>query len=79
MSDLASPAPGVLWHRRDPNSPPFCQPGDPVATGQQVALLEVMKMFAPVEAELAGTFVGYAVEDGQTVEAGQTVAIIQAI
>ena len=78
MSDLASPAPGVLWHRPDPNSPPFCQPGDAVAPGQQVALLEVMKMFAPVEAEIAGTFVSYVVDDGQTVEAGQTIATIRA-
>jgi acetyl-CoA carboxylase biotin carboxyl carrier protein len=78
MTDLISPAPGLLWHRPDPGSAPFCSAGDTVTAGQQIAVIEVMKMFAPIEADVDGVFAGYLVDDGSMIEAGQAVATIEA-
>lgn len=78
MIEMHSPTPGLLWHRPNPDSEPFCRPGDTVEAGQQIAVVEVMKMFAPVEAEFADVFTGYAVDSGAQVDAGQVIATFEA-
>jgi acetyl-CoA carboxylase biotin carboxyl carrier protein len=51
--------------------------GDPIAAGDAVIVLESMKMEIPVEAPRAGTVKEICVEEGQTVQEGQTVAVIE--
>lgn len=78
MTEMLSPTPGLFWHRPDPGSEVFCKPGDTVEIGQQIGVVEVMKMFAPIEAEVAGVFTGYAVDSGAQVDAGQVIATFEA-
>ncbi len=52
------------------------QPGDAVAEGDPVVVLESMKMEIPVEAPRAGTVTEIKVEEGQTVQEGDVVALI---
>jgi biotin carboxyl carrier protein len=52
------------------------KPGDAVAAGDAVIVLESMKMEIPVEAPRAGTVSEIKVAEGQTVQEGDTVAVI---
>ena len=52
------------------------KPGDAVAAGDPVIVLESMKMEIPVEAPRAGTVREIKVAEGQTVQEGDTVAVI---
>jgi biotin carboxyl carrier protein len=52
------------------------KPGDTVAAGDPVIVLESMKMEIPVEAPRAGTVTEIRVAEGQTVQEGETVALI---
>ncbi len=71
------PMEGVIWTRPEPGAPPFARPGDRVEPGQTVALLEVMKTFTPVAAGAGGTWLRYAVEDGEPVGGGAVVGWIE--
>ena len=51
--------------------------GDPVMAGDPVIVLESMKMEIPVEAPRAGTVKEIRVAEGQTVQEGETVAILE--
>jgi len=52
------------------------KPGDAVAAGDPVIVLESMKMEIPVEAPSAGTVREIKVAEGQTVQEGDTVAVL---
>lgn len=67
---VTSDMPGVFYCRVNPESPPLKGPGDKVAVGDQICLVEIMKSFLPVEAEEAGVFVEYRKSDGEMVESG---------
>ncbi len=51
--------------------------GDVVARGDEVALLESMKMEIPVLTEIAGTVVSVAVKEGDVVQGGDLIAVIE--
>ncbi len=53
------------------------KPGDSVAAGDPVIVLESMKMEIPVEAPRAGKVKEIKVAEGQTVQEGDTVAVIE--
>ena len=53
------------------------KPGDTVAAGDPVIVLESMKMEIPVEAPRAGSVREIKVAEGQTVQEGDTVAILE--
>lgn len=74
MSAIQSPLPGTFYHKPSPEEPPFKAPGDTVAVGDQIGLVEVMKTFIAVTAEVAGTFKGYVAEDASPVTAGAVLA-----
>ncbi len=65
---------GTFWTRPSPRDPVFATVGARIEAGGTVGLIEVMKTFAPVRADAAGTLERYAVSDGQAVEAGTIVA-----
>ena len=52
-------------------------PGDTVAAGDPVIVLESMKMEIPVESPRNGTVKQVPVEEGQTVQEGDTVAVLE--
>ena len=52
------------------------KPGDKVAAGDAVIVLESMKMEIPVEAPRAGSVREIRVKEGQTVQEGDTVALL---
>jgi acetyl-CoA carboxylase biotin carboxyl carrier protein len=64
----ASPAPGAK---------PFVQVGDEVKVGDVLCIIEAMKMMNQIESDKAGRVVSVLVKNGDPVEFGQTLFIIQ--
>ena len=75
-TEVLTPVPGTFYRRPDPDSEPFFADGDTVAAGDVIGLVEIMKNFQDVEAEVAGTLVEFLVGNEDAVQAGQAVAVI---
>jgi biotin carboxyl carrier protein len=74
--EVVAPVLGTFYRRSSPDAAPFAEPGAPVAAGQTICVLEVMKTYHEVTATAAGALVEFLVEDGQFVEYGQAIARI---
>jgi acetyl-CoA carboxylase biotin carboxyl carrier protein len=67
---LTASAVGVFYRASQPGAAPFVSEGDAVRPGQQVAIIEAMKLMIPVEADRAGRVVEVLKADGEPVEYG---------
>ncbi|MFI0450362.1 acetyl-CoA carboxylase biotin carboxyl carrier protein [Actinomadura sp. 6N118] len=67
---------GTFYSAPEPGAEPFIGVGDEVQAGQQVAILEVMKLMTPVEADRPGRVVDVLVTDGTPVEYGATLVAL---
>jgi acetyl-CoA carboxylase biotin carboxyl carrier protein len=78
MSDktIKAPLPGTFYRRPDPDADPFVDEGDEVSPGDVIGLVEIMKSFHEVKTDERGTVQRFVVENEDTVEAGQDVAIL---
>ncbi|PRY01011.1 acetyl-CoA carboxylase biotin carboxyl carrier protein [Allonocardiopsis opalescens] len=65
---LRAPAVGVFFRAPEPGAKPFVEVGDSVVAGQQVAIIEVMKLMIPVTADADGTIAEVLKENGDPVE-----------
>ena len=74
---VAAPISGVFYASPSPDEPPYVQEGDEVEAGQVVALIEAMKVFNEIHAEVAGTVARVLVAAGHLVRAGQTLLLIR--
>ncbi|WP_214777539.1 acetyl-CoA carboxylase biotin carboxyl carrier protein [Exiguobacterium sp. s22] len=68
---ITSPMVGTFYSRPAPDKEAFVNVGDRVESGQIVCILEAMKLFNDVEAEISGEIVEILVADGDLVEFGQ--------
>jgi acetyl-CoA carboxylase biotin carboxyl carrier protein len=64
---------GVFYRAAEPGAAPFVAEGDAVTVGQQIGIVEAMKLMIPLESDRAGTVVEILVGDGEAVEHGQPV------
>ena len=69
---VISPITGVYYSAPSPTEPPFVTPGSFVAVGQVVALVEAMKVFNEVQAEVAGRVREMVAVNGEVVQKGDT-------
>jgi acetyl-CoA carboxylase biotin carboxyl carrier protein len=67
-SFLTAPAVGVFYRAPDPSSPPFVKEGDTVVVGQQIGIVEAMKLMIPVKADIAGHVTEVLKGNGEPVE-----------
>jgi acetyl-CoA carboxylase biotin carboxyl carrier protein len=68
---------GNFYRTPEPGAPPYVAVGDVVAEGDTLALIESMKLLNPVEADVAGRIVAIVPQDGETVEIGATLFLIE--
>ncbi|MER7590349.1 biotin/lipoyl-containing protein [Micromonospora sp. NPDC127501] len=68
---VCAPMVATLYLAPSPGADPFVREGDQVVPGQQVAILEAMKMMIPVEADRAGEVVKVLVPNATPVEYGE--------
>lgn len=74
---VTSPMVGTFYRAPAPDADPYVEVGDHVKVGQTLCILEAMKLMNELEAEVAGTVVGIAVENAEPVEYGQVLFRIQ--
>ncbi|AFK52991.1 MAG: acetyl-CoA carboxylase biotin carboxyl carrier protein subunit [Tistrella sp.] len=77
MAEIRSPLPGTFYRRPAPDQPPFKSDGDTVAPGEVIGLIEVMKSFIEVKAEVAGTITRFLAENETPVMAGAVLAELE--
>lgn len=77
MAQVLSPLPGTFYIKPSPEDDPFKKPGDPVAVGDTIGLVEAMKTFIEIKSEVAGTFTEYLAEEGLPVMPGQALAEVE--
>lgn len=74
---IVSPLTGIFYLTESPQSPPLASVGMTVAEHQVVGLIESMKMYNPVETDLAGTVRAILVQHGAIVEKGQSLMYVE--
>jgi acetyl-CoA carboxylase biotin carboxyl carrier protein len=73
LAVIKSPMVGTFYSAPDPDSPPYVKVGDRVGPETTVCIIEAMKVFNQIAAEVSGTIVAVLVENGEPVEFGQPV------
>jgi acetyl-CoA carboxylase biotin carboxyl carrier protein len=68
---------GKFYAAASPSDPPYVQPGTAVGVGATVGLIEVMKVFASIKTETAGTIEKVLVTNGEFVEFGQPLFLLR--
>ena len=74
---VKSPMVGSVYLQPQPGADPFVKIGDTVSAGQTLMIIEAMKTMNPIPATKAGKLVEILVEDGQPVEFGEPLAVIE--
>ncbi|CAM5767459.1 acetyl-CoA carboxylase biotin carboxyl carrier protein [Bosea minatitlanensis] len=72
-----SPMVGTAYRRPSPEAKPFVEIGSVVKQGERILLVEAMKTFNDIVAPRAGTVTAILVEDGQPVEYGEPLLVIE--
>ena len=74
---VKSPMVGTFYRSANPNSGPFVEVGTPVKEGDTLCIIEAMKLMNEIEADKTGTVKAVLVENGQPVEYGQPLFVIE--
>ncbi|MDH4556096.1 biotin carboxyl carrier domain-containing protein [Pseudomonas sp. BN417] len=72
-----SPLPGTFYRKPSPEADNYANEGDTVAANAVIGLVEVMKQFSELTADQGGRVLAFHVEDGDPVEPGQLLAVIE--
>lgn len=70
MADVRAHITGSIWKVE-------CAVGDSIGVGDEVMIIESMKMEMPVEAETAGTVAAIRVAEGDSVEEGDVLVVLE--
>jgi acetyl-CoA carboxylase biotin carboxyl carrier protein len=73
---VRSPMVGTFYASPSPDKPPFVAVGQAVKAGDTLGIIEAMKMFNPIEADISGTVLAIQCESGQPVEFDQPLFVI---
>jgi acetyl-CoA carboxylase biotin carboxyl carrier protein len=74
---VTSPMVGTAYMQSEPGAPAFVSKGDTVKAGDTLVIIEAMKVMNPIKAEKGGTVTQVLVENGQPVEFGDVLMVIE--
>lgn len=74
---LTSPMVGTAYMQGEPDAPAFVSKGDTVKAGDTLVIIEAMKVMNPIKAVKGGTVTQILVENGQPVEFGDVLMVIE--
>jgi acetyl-CoA carboxylase biotin carboxyl carrier protein len=74
---VKSPMVGTFYRSASPGAKPFVEIGSQVKQGETVCIIEAMKILNEIETDQAGTIVQILCENGQAVEYGQPLFVIE--
>lgn len=77
MHQIMSPMVGTFYQSPSPEEPAYVQVGAKVTSEQVVCIVEAMKLFNEIEAEVDGEIAEILVKDGQLVEYGQPLFLVK--
>ncbi|MED4463809.1 acetyl-CoA carboxylase biotin carboxyl carrier protein [Metabacillus fastidiosus] len=78
LHKITSPMVGTFYSASSPEAGPYVQIGSKVQSQSVVCIVEAMKLFNEIEAEVSGEIVEILVENGQLVEYGQPLFLVKA-
>ena len=74
---IKSPMVGTFYASPAPDAPPFVQAGSQVEVGQVICIIEAMKLMNEIKSEVRGKIVEMPVHNGDPVEFGQTLFVLE--
>ena len=74
---VTSPMVGTFYRSASPGAKPFVEIGDVVKEGEPICIIEAMKIMNEIEADKSGTVLRILCENGQAVEFGQPLFILE--
>jgi acetyl-CoA carboxylase biotin carboxyl carrier protein len=74
---VKSPMVGTFYRASSPGAKPFVEVGDSVKEGDTICIVEAMKILNEIEADKSGTVTQILVQNGQAVEYGQALFVIE--
>ena len=74
---IKSPMVGTIYLAAQPGAEPFIKVGDKVNAGQTLMIVEAMKTMNPIPSPKAGTVAQILVTDGQPVEYGEPLVVLE--
>ncbi len=74
---IESPMVGTFYRAASPDSDPFVEEGDSVRKGQALCIIEAMKMMNEIDADAVGRVVRILCENGQPIEYGQPLIVLE--
>jgi acetyl-CoA carboxylase biotin carboxyl carrier protein len=74
---VISPMVGTAYFQGEPGTPPFVSVGDAVRVGDTLLIIEAMKVMNPIKAPKSGTLTQILISDGQPVEYGEPMMIVE--
>ena len=74
---VKSPMVGTFYRAASPGAKPFVELGDTIKEGETICIVEAMKILNEIEADKSGTVTQILVENGQAVEYGQPLYVIE--
>ena len=74
---VKSPMVGTFYRSANPDAKPFAEVGDAIKEGDPICIIEAMKIMNEIEADKSGTVTRILCENGQAVEFGQPLLIIE--
>jgi acetyl-CoA carboxylase biotin carboxyl carrier protein len=76
---IEAPMVGTFYRASSPTADPFVRDGDVVKQGQILCIIEAMKLMNEIESKAAGRIVKILVENGQPVEYGQPLFLLEPV
>jgi len=77
LKQIKSPMVGTVYRAPAPGSEPFIDIGQPVAVGQTVCIVEAMKLMNEIGSDFSGVIRRVLIENGQPVEYGQPLFLVE--
>lgn len=77
LHKITSPMVGTFYHAPSPDADPYVKKGSKVSKDSIVCIVEAMKLFNEIEAEVSGEITEILVKDGQLVEFGQPLFLVK--
>ncbi len=74
---VKSPMVGTFYRSSSPGAKPFVEVGDTIKQGETICIVEAMKILNEIEADKTGTVTQILVDNGQAVEYGQPLFVIE--
>jgi acetyl-CoA carboxylase biotin carboxyl carrier protein len=74
---ITAPLTGVYYAAASPTAPPFVNTGEIIHVGQVIALVEAMKVFNEINAEISGRVISLIAKNGNVVQKGDALMLVE--